>query len=139
MTSNFGLDSFLLRWIFALLLVLGTYNPSAFSYVSWLLGEGFSFGPVPAIIGIILVIGWIVFLRATFLSIGWLGIVLGVALFSCVIWLIVDIGLLSLESKGVLIWLALIVTSLLLGIGMSWSHISRRLSGQIDVDDVETG
>ena len=139
MASNFGPDSFMLRWIFALLLVLGTYNPTPFSYISWLLADGFSFGPVPALLGVILVIAWIVFLRATFLSIGWLGIVLGIALFSCLIWLLVDIGLLSLESRGVLTWLSLIVVSLLLGVGMSWSHIRRRLSGQLDVDDVETG
>jgi hypothetical protein len=85
------------------------------------------------------VIGWIVFLRATFLSLGWLGVLLGVALFVCLIWLLVDIGLLSLESSGILTWLSLIVVSLLLGVGMSWSHIRRRLSGQIAVDDVETG
>ena len=139
MASNFGPDSFMLRWIFALLLVLGTYNPTPFSYISWLLADGFRFGPVPALLGVVLVIAWIVFLRATFLSIGWLGIVLGIALFSCLIWLLVDIGLLSLESRGILTWLSLIVVSLLLGVGMSWSHIRRRLSGQVAVDDVETG
>ncbi|MEE4110215.1 MAG: DUF6524 family protein [Halieaceae bacterium] len=139
MTTNFGADSFLLRWIFALVLVLGTYNPSPFSYIGWLLADGFSFGPLPALVGVILVIGWIVFLRATFLSLGWLGVLLGVALFVCLIWLLVDIGLLSLESSGILTWLSLIVVSLLLGVGMSWSHIRRRLSGQVAVDDVETG
>lgn len=139
MTSNFGPDSFLLRWIFALVLVLGTYNPSPYSYLGWLLADGFRFGPLPALVGILLVIGWIIFLRATFLSLGWLGILLGVALFGCLIWLFVDIGLLSLESHGILTWLSLIVVSLLLGVGMSWSHIRRRLSGQLDVDDVETG
>ncbi|MEL7043681.1 MAG: DUF6524 family protein, partial [Pseudomonadota bacterium] len=44
---------------------------------------------------------------------------------------------LSLEATGALTWIALLVLSLLLGLGMSWSHIRRRLTGQIDVDDVE--
>ncbi len=137
MANSFGADSFLVRWIFALVLVLGTYNPSPYSFVGWLLGEEFSFGPVPALVGVVLLIAWIVYLRATFLSLGWLGVLLGVVLFSCVIWLFVDLGVLSMESTGALTWLALLLVSLLLATGMSWSHIRRRLSGQLDVDDVE--
>ena len=137
MANRFGPDSFLVRWVFALFLVLGTYNPTSYSYVGWLLAEDFAFGPLPAVVGILLLIGWIIFLRATFMSLGWLGVTLGAALFVCIIWLFIDIGLLSMESTGALTWLALIVISLLLATGMSWSHIRRRLTGQIDVDDVE--
>ena len=137
MANSFGADNFLVRWIFALILVLGTYNPTPYSYVGWLLSEGFTFGPLPAVLGLVLLILWIIFLRATFLSMGWLGISLGGALFACVIWLLVDVGLLSMESTGALTWLSLVVLSLLLATGMSWSHIRRRLTGQIDVDDVE--
>ena len=35
------------------------------------------------------------------------------------------------------IWLGLIALSLVLGIGLSWSHVRRRLSGQADMDDVD--
>lgn len=137
MANSFGADSFLMRWLFALLLVLGTYNPSPVSYLGWLLSENFSFGPLPALLGLLILIMWIISLRATFLSMGWLGVTLGVALFACLIWLLVDVGLLSLDATGALTWLSLIVLSLLLGTGMSWSHIRRRLTGQIDVDDIE--
>jgi hypothetical protein len=68
---------------------------------------------------------------------GWLGICLGGALFACVLWLFVDLGWLSLESTGTITWLVLLILSLILATGMSWSHIRRRLTGQIDVDDVE--
>jgi hypothetical protein len=68
---------------------------------------------------------------------GWLGIALGTALFACFIWLLIDFGLLSLESTSALAWLALVLVSLLLATGMSWSHIRRKLSGQLDVDDVD--
>ena len=137
MANSFGPDSFLMRWLFAAALVIGTYNPTAYSFTGWLLAEDFSFGPLPALVGVLLLIGWIIFLRATFMSLGWLGITLGAALFACLIWLLVDVGLLSMESTGALTWLALLLVSLLLGAGMSWSHIRRRLTGQIDVDDVE--
>ncbi len=137
MSNSFGADSFFMRWVLAVVLVFGTYNPTPFSYVGWLLSEGFSFGPLPALAGLLLLSLWILFLRATFLSMGWLGITLGAAIFASMLWLLIDLGLLSLESTSMLTWLSLVVLSLLLGLGISWSHMRRRLTGQIDVDDVE--
>lgn len=137
MAQRFGVDSFFLRWLFAAVLVFGTYNPTDYSWVSWALSPENSFGPWHALIGVVLLIAWIIYLRATFLSMGWLGIVLGAALFACIVWLLIDLGLLSLESTSALSWLALVLVSLLLAAGMSWSHIRRRLTGQLDVDDVE--
>ncbi len=81
MATEFNAGSFLGRWIFALALVLGTYNPTRWCYFSWVTAETTEFGPVVAIVGIALLIGWIIFLRATFMSMGWLGIVLEGALF----------------------------------------------------------
>ena len=137
MAKDFDGGSFLLRVLFAAVLVFGTYNPTSFSYVSYVLAEGHEFGPVTAIIGLLLLIAWIVFLRATFLSLGWLGVTLGAALFGCIIWLFVDLGWLSIDSTGAITWLALIVLALILAVGLSWSHIRRRLTGQVDVDDIE--
>lgn len=137
MANEFNIGSFFARWLFAALLVFGTYNPTEYSYLSWLLAEGTEFGPIVALVGVVLLIAWIIFLRATFLSLGWLGICLGGALFACVLWLLVDVGLLSLESTSAITWLVLLVLSLILATGMSWSHIRRRLTGQFDVDDIE--
>jgi hypothetical protein len=135
MATEFKVSGFFARWLFALALVFGTYNPSDFSYVSWALGKTSEFGPVMALSGVALLIAWIVFLRATMLSLGWLGITLGAALFACVIWLLIDIGLLSMDSTSALTWIILLIISLILAAGMSWSHIRRRLTGQFDVDD----
>jgi hypothetical protein len=137
MSREFTAGGFIGRCIFAAALVFGTYNPTQYSYVSWLLAEGAEFGPVMALVGVVLLIAWIVYLRATFLSLGWLGIALGAAFFSCIIWLFVDQGWLSLEGSDIISWLALLVTSLVLAVGMSWSHIHRRMSGQFDVDDIQ--
>ena len=137
MATEFTAGSFLGRWLFAVVLVFGTYNPSGYSYISWLLAEETAFGPVLAIVGLVLLIAWIIYLRATFLSMGWLGVTLGVALFAAIIWLLVDIGWLSLDSTGIITYLALILLSLILATGMSWSHIRRRLTGQFDVDDMD--
>lgn len=136
-SSNFNAVSLLLRWLFAAALVFGSYNPTEFSYISWVMAEGTEFGPVTAIVGLALLIAWIIFLRATFMSMGWLGIILGAALFGCIIWLFVDLGWLSLDSTSTISWVALLLLSMILAVGMSWSHIRRRLSGQVSVDDVE--
>ena len=137
MAKEFNAASFFARWLFATLLVFGTYNPSSFSYVSWLMAESTEFGPVPALVGVILLIAWIIFLRATFMSLGLLGICLSSALFGCVVWLLIDLGLLSMASTGAITYLVLAVLSLVLATGMSWSHIRRRLTGQVDVDEIE--
>ena len=137
MATEFTAGSFLGRWIFAVILVFGSYNPSGHSYITWLLAEQTAFGPVVVIAGLVLLIAWIIYLRATFLSMGWLGVSLGAALFASIIWLLVNIGWLSLESTGVITYLALLLLSLILATGMSWSHIRRRLTGQFDVDDMD--
>ncbi|RLQ22704.1 hypothetical protein DWB85_06900 [Seongchinamella sediminis] len=137
MSNEFNAVSFLGRFAFAAVLVFGTYNPTDWSYIGWVFAEGTAFGPVPALLGIILIIGWIIFLRATFNALGPLGLILGSALFAAVIWLLVDLGWISLESSGAITWLGLLLVALLLAVGMSWAHIRRRLSGQYSVDDVE--
>ena len=135
MASGFNVGSFFARWLFAVALVFGTYNPSDFCYLNWVLDSPSEFGPVMALIGVVLLIAWIVYLRATLLSLGLLGITLGAALFGCLIWLFIDLGLLSLDCTSALTWIILLVLSFILAAGMSWSHIRRRLTGQFDVDD----
>ena len=135
MATEFKAGSFLARWLFAVALVLGTYNPTDYSYINWVMNKHFEFNPVMALTGVALLIAWIVFLRATLVSLGWLGIFLGAALFACVIWLLIDVDLLSLESTGALTWIILLILSFILAAGVSWSHIRRRLTGQFDVHE----
>ena len=85
----------------------------------------------------ILLIGWGFYTRATFNSLGLVGIVLFAALFGCLIWLFVYWGWLSLGNITAMAWLIEILLASLLTVGMCWSHFTRRMSGQIDVDDIE--
>lgn len=137
MSKDMDVGGFLGRWAFTLLLVLGTYNPSGFSYFTWVFSETTNFGPIPLIVGLVLLIGWIFCVKTTFDAIGWLGVILGGALFAALIWLLIDVGLISLESRGIITWLILIVISLILAVGMAWAIVKRRLTGQLKVDDVE--
>ena len=68
---------------------------------------------------------------------GRLGTVLAGAFFAVIVWLLVQWGLVSLNSGTTIQWLGLLVMSGVLAIGMSWSHVRRRLSGQYDTDEIE--
>ncbi|MFL0801367.1 MAG: DUF6524 family protein [Agarilytica sp.] len=123
---------FSLRFLFACLLVFLSYNPTGYSYLHW-----FSFAPLPVLGGIILVIGWAIYIRATLRSIGIIGLGLLSALLACIIWLFVDIGWLSLQNISVFSWVIELCIVVMLAVGMSWSHVRRRISGQVDTDDVD--
>jgi hypothetical protein len=128
---------FLLRAAFALALVLLTYNPSGYSYAHMLQAGFPRITPVEAVLGILLLIGWFVFLRATLSSIGPLGMVLALALFAALIWMIVSWGWVELSDTGAILWISLVVLALILAVGMAWSHLYRRWSGQATVEDTD--
>lgn len=128
---------FLLRAAFALVLVLLTYNPSGYSYAHMLQAGFPAITPLEAVLGILLLIGWFVFLRATLASIGALGMLLLLALFGALIWLIVSWGWVKLSNTSVIAWISLVVLALILAVGMSWAHLYRRWSGQATVEDTD--
>jgi hypothetical protein len=59
------------------------------------------------------------------------------AVVGALLWVLSDVGLLTLEDRDFNLWLGLAAMSLVLGIGLSWSHVRRALSGQADMDDVD--
>ena len=129
--------SFALRFFFALCLVLLSFNPSEYSYFHWVLKHSNDFGPLMVIAGIILTIGWVIYLRATFNSLGALGLVLASVFFGSNVWLLYDLGWISINKVSSFMWAVEIAMAFILAIGMSWSHIRRRLSGQYDTDEIE--
>jgi len=87
-------------------------------------------------VGVLLLSGWAIFVIATSRSLGTLGTVLSAAVIGTGIWLLADIGMVRAGSATAITWLALVALAILLAIGLSWAHIWRRLSGQIEVDEV---
>ena len=139
MASNkgFGMGGFLLRLILALIVVFATYNPEDTSYYHWVYEDLANFTALKAFIGVILLIGWIILLRATFGSLGFIGVVLAIAFFGLAIWLIIDVMGLSTDNQRVITYIIGIMIACVLSIGVSWSHVRRRLTGQIDTDTVD--
>lgn len=135
MATSFTFSSFLIRFLFALVLVMLTFNPSGFSFYHAIVQQVFII-PVLALAGIVLFIGWVIYLRATLRSLGAIGVILSSALFGCITWIAIYYEWITMGST-IFIYIILIITSAVLGIGMSWSHVRRRLSGQADMDDVD--
>ena len=70
--------------------------------------------------------------------IGPIGIGLVTALLGSLAWLLSDLDLIDIGQTAVLDLVLLTMLATLLSIGLSWSHLRNRLSGQIDSDDVTT-
>jgi len=136
--DEFDFGAFLWRLLFAVALVLLTFNPTGHSYYHWLV-DGFpSVLPVEAVAGVALLAAWIFFVRSTLAAMGALGVVLMLALFSAIVWWVVSMGWLDVNNRSAMAWVVLLILGLMLGIGMSWGHIRRRISGQASVDRVDT-
>jgi hypothetical protein len=138
-----GAAGVLLRVLGALALVYATFNPTGHSYFHWvlapLIGMGAPSGGSSALkflAGIVLVIGWVVVLQATRRSIGAAGAVLALALCGGLIWMLVEQHVVSPSGSAAIVHIALVAIGLVLGVGMSWSLLSRRLTGQVDTDQV---
>jgi len=126
--------SFLWRFAASLLLVLATYNPSGYSFFHWVSNSA-NLGAQQFVVGVVILIGWVILLAATKRSLDTLGMVLGVALLAGLVWLLIEFGVLSLESVSTFTWVVLVCIAALLAVGLCWSHIWRRLTGQFEVDD----
>ena len=141
--KKFSWQGVLIRFVIALLLVFATYNPHGYSYFGWL-EEYFNPAkdantPLALLVfaGIVLLILWTIFIRATLRSLGFFGLILAFAFFGTLLWLAITYEVVSIDNFSLIIDLVLVIFSGVLAIGMSWSHIRRRMSGQLDVDDID--
>ena len=141
--KNFSWQSVFIRFVIAIILVFATYNPHGYSYFDWL-EEYFNPAkdantPLALLVfaGIVLLIIWTMFIRATLRSLGMFGLILAFAFFGTLLWVAISYELVSVSNFTLIIDLVLVIFSGVLATGMSWSHIRRRISGQYDVDDVD--
>lgn len=133
----------LIRLIVACALVFLTYNPHGWSYFDWVqsylnpVDDSETSLPLLLLAGIVLLIVWTVYLRATMRSLGVFGLILAIAFFGVLLWLALDKIPSLTDDMTILIDLVLVVFVGILTTGICWSHIRRRITGQADVDDVE--
>jgi hypothetical protein len=134
---NFTFSSFGLRFLFSVILVFATYNPEGYSYFHWVKGAFPGLSIEQAFFGVVLLIGYVIFLRATLRSLGAIGVGLALAFFGLLIAMLFKWDWISLEQSSILTYLIETLLAIILAVGMSWSHLRRRMSGQMDMDDVD--
>lgn len=123
----------IVRIVLAIALVLATYNPSGHSFYHWLTEPPAGITAIKALLGVLLLIGWAVSLRTVFVALGWLGVILGAAFLAALAWVFVEQRWLDLDTPTAFAWLALLILGTVLGLGLSWSLIRARLTGQVEV------
>ncbi len=134
MFETFTFWGFFSRWLLAMFIVLVAYNPSGYSYFHWIFesSDGNWLGKI--LVGLVLAITYATFFLAALRSLGVSGMVVWGGLFVAIEWFLVRFF--EPLTTGTVVTMALIVLASVLGIGVSWSYIRARLSGQLDTNDV---
>jgi hypothetical protein len=117
--------AFLPRFVLALLVAGATYNPTRYSYYAWAKRTGFTWAPPLVFVGVVLLIGWVICLRLALRSFGGLGLLLANAFFAALFWLFAAWGWLPIDRVDAISWLGLLIVSLILATGMTWTHRRR--------------
>jgi Family of unknown function (DUF6524) len=126
-----------LRWLGAFVLLAATFNPTQWNYTRWVEANWASQTPLAVFLGLILAVGFMIYGVATLRSIGPFGVLLIAAIFGAGLWVLIDWGVLALGNSNLNVWLAIFALSIILGIGLSWSILRQRLSGQASVDEID--
>jgi hypothetical protein len=126
-----------LRWLGAFVLLSATYNPTPYNFIRWAEANWTSQMPLTVLFGLILGVGYLIYIGATLRSIGAFGVVLIAAIVGALIWVLIDYQILTLENPSLNLWIGIFALSVVLGIGLSWSILRQRLSGQASVDEIE--
>jgi hypothetical protein len=132
------------RFVAALLLVYLTFNPSGFSWVHWTIRPMIdtptaalgTLNPLKVLSGIALAACWWFFLQASQRSLGVVGAFFILALVATFFWALSYWHIFTPGSSTAIAHLTLVTVALILGLGLSWSSVKRRITGQQDTDVV---
>jgi Family of unknown function (DUF6524) len=127
----------LLRWFGAFALLAATYNPTQWNFTRWAESNWATQMPLTLLLGLLLGVGYMIYIGATLRSIGAFGIILVAAIVGALVWVLIDYNILTLQNPQLNLWLGIFALSVVLGIGLSWSIIRQRISGQATVDEVQ--
>ncbi len=122
-----GAPGVVVRLVLPALLVLTSFNPTGYSYFHYAkLRLPSSVDGLFALMSVLLLIAWVVLLRATFKTLGSLGVVLMSLLLAALVWVGADAGWWSLQDGPTRTWAALGVITVVLTVGLSWGALRRK-------------
>jgi len=123
----------LLRILFAVVLVAATWNPTGWSYVQWALIDTSTFDATKALVGVLLAAAWLLCIRATWVSLGLMGLVLAAIVIGVFVWWLMSMGIVSTDQRTMQ-WICVLAVGIVLGIGMGWSLFRAKATGQVETD-----
>jgi hypothetical protein len=136
--SRAGALGLLARVLMPLVLVYATWNPSGRSFYHWVIQPVFDgtfrIGPLQVLVALLLIAGWVIVLQATFRSLGGGGTLLVAGIFAALAWLLIDRGIFRPSGARAYAHVGLIALSLVLAVGTSWAIVTRKLTGQVEID-----
>jgi hypothetical protein len=135
MQREFGVLDFMMRWALGQLIVLGAYNPFSMSYFHWVADNEGQLS-LKVLVGVGLVVLHVIAILATIRSLGLIGVGLLTAFFASAAWVLIDGRLLDIEDPRIFQMTLLLIGGTIYGVGLSWSHLRNRISGQVDSRDV---
>ncbi len=125
------------RMLIAAVVVFATYNPTGTSIFHWVKNNE---NPTDAwvILGaIVAILANVALLIAAWKALGKLGTFIVIIFFAALVYLSLQEGWVSRGSRESIEWLALILYSAFLGIGLSGAIIWRRATGQVVTDEAD--
>src|SRR6187455_3442049 len=123
----------LLRILFAVAIVAATWNPTGWSYVQWALIDTSTFDATKALVGVLLGAAWLLCIRATWVSLGLMGLVLAAIVIGVFVWWLTSMGIVSTDQRTMQ-WICVLAVGIVLGIGMGWSLFRAKATGQVETD-----
>ena len=132
---QFGLSHVFIRWCLCMGIVLGTYNPTARSFWPWVIEASVPLS-LKVLLGTLLVAAFAMLILTTLRAIGRIGVLILLVLVVSGGAVITDLGLIDLGLPGARMVLAETLLASFLTLGLCWSAIRTRLSGQVNSFDV---
>jgi hypothetical protein len=132
----FSYPGIIVRWLMSMFVVFAIFNPSGYSYVHWVLRDADQPWSVKVLAGLLLGSLATTFLLATVRALGFRGIMAASGLLVAATWAMIDLGLLRNLSHSAYLTIALTVIASILTLGLSWSNLTLRVTGQVDSNDV---
>lgn len=123
------------RWLVAAIVVFATYNPTGKSIGHWVFHHENPTNAWVVLVAIVTLLANVALLIAAWKALGKLGAIIVGVLFAAVIYLSLQEGWVSTGNTQSIEWLALILVSVFLGIGLSGAIIWRRATGQVVTDE----
>lgn len=110
---------FFLRWFGAFVLLAATYNPTEWSFLRWAWHNHDGQLPLTVLLGLLLVIGYILYWNYAIRAAGVFALLLTGCVFAATVWVLVDWGILTAGTADARLWGGLGALSLVLGTGLT--------------------